>query len=76
MSARAVPVFAFFVTWALVACVIVLSAFFGSMANLFALSSVAVILQYAVTALALFALARQRRAGLVLRQTHGRCRSA
>jgi len=60
MTARGVPARALLVTWALVA--LLLQS--GSRAELFALSSVAVLLQYGVTASALAVLARRRERGL------------
>jgi APA family basic amino acid/polyamine antiporter len=59
-SAKGVPLRALFVTWLLVAGL--LQA--GSLSEFFALSSVAVLAQYGVTALSLLALARRRERGL------------
>ena len=60
MSARGVPSRALLVTWALV--VLLLQS--GSRAELFALSSVAVLMQYGVTAASLAVLARRGERGL------------
>jgi amino acid transporter len=67
MSARNVPVRAFAATWGIVVFIVVSATFFGSLSELFALSSVSVLLQYVVTALSLVELARKRRFGLRLR---------
>jgi len=61
MNARGVPARALLVTWGLV--VVLLQA--RSRAELFALSSVAVLMQYSFTAASLAALARRRERGLV-----------
>jgi len=63
MSARGVPSRALLVTWALV--VLLLQS--GSRAELFALSSVAVLMQYGVTAASLAVLARRGERGLSAR---------
>jgi amino acid transporter len=63
MNARGVPARALLVTWALV--VLLLQA--GSRAELFALSSVAVLMQYGVTASSLAVLGRRRERGLSAR---------
>jgi amino acid transporter len=60
MNARGVPSRALLVTWALVA--LLLQS--GSRAELFALSSVAVLMQYGVTAASLAVLARRQQRGL------------
>ena len=60
MNARGVPARALLVTWALV--VLLLQS--GSRAELFALSSVAVLMQYGVTASSLAVLGRRRERGL------------
>ncbi len=60
VSAKGVPLPALAVTAAVV--VVVVGA--GELAELFALSSIAVLMQYGVTAAALFALARRRSVGL------------
>jgi amino acid transporter len=64
LSARAVPVRAFAVSYVLLFVMLVASAFWGSIGNLLALSSLSVTVQYAVTALALYKLASQRYADL------------
>ena len=64
LSQRAVPLRAFAVTYALLVVVLCANTAWGSIGNLFALSSLAVMLQYAVTAAALVVLAKWRRAGL------------
>jgi amino acid transporter len=64
LSARAVPVRAFIVSYALVFAMLVASALWGSIGNLLALSSLSVTVQYAVTALALFKLASRGQADL------------
>lgn len=61
---RAVPVRAFVVTWAAVLVVTMASFLYGSIGNLFALSTLSVLLQYAVTALALAVLARRNERSL------------
>ncbi len=61
IAPNGVPLRALFVTWLLV--VLLLQA--GSLSEFFALSSVAVLAQYGVTALALIALSRRRERGLV-----------
>jgi len=63
MNARGVPARALLVTWALV--VLLLQS--GSRAELFALSSVAVLMQYGVTASSLIVLGRRRERGLMPR---------
>jgi len=63
MNARGVPARALLVTWALV--VLLLQS--GSRAELFALSSVAVLMQYGVTASSLIVLGRRRERGLTPR---------
>jgi basic amino acid/polyamine antiporter, APA family len=63
MSARGVPLRALAVTWLLVA-VLIQS---GSRGQLFALSSVSVLMQYLVTAAALIVLGRRRERGLTPR---------
>ncbi len=63
VGSRGVPLRALFATWLLV--VALLQA--GSLNEFFALSSVAVLAQYGVTALALLALARRRERGLAPR---------
>jgi APA family basic amino acid/polyamine antiporter len=60
MSARGVPARALFVTWALVSLLLQT----GDRAQLFALSSVAVLIQYGVTAASLAVLARRGERGL------------
>jgi len=64
LSARAVPLRAFGVTYVLLFVMLVASALWGSIGNLLALSSLSVTVQYAVTALALFKLASQKQADL------------
>jgi amino acid transporter len=64
LSARAVPVRAFVVSYALLFAMLVASALWGSIGNLLALSSLSVTVQYAVTALALFKLASRGQADL------------
>jgi len=64
LSARAVPLRAFAVTYVLLFAMLVASALWGSIGNLLALSSLSVTAQYAVTAMALFKLASQRQANL------------
>jgi amino acid transporter len=64
LSARAVPVRAFVVSYVLLFVMLVASALWGSIGNLLALSSLSVTVQYAVTAMALFKLASRRQAGL------------
>jgi amino acid transporter len=66
-SPRAVPLRAFAVTWAAVVATVVGGTLHGSLAALFALSSVAVLAQYAVTAASLARLAMRREHGLVPR---------
>lgn len=63
MSENGVPLRALFVTWLLVS--LLLQG--GELSEFFALSGVTVLLQYGVTALSLFALARRRERGLTLR---------
>lgn len=63
-SKRAVPLRAFAITWAAVLVVTTACFLYGSIANLFALSTVSVLLQYGVTALALALLAQRRERGL------------
>jgi amino acid transporter len=67
LSPRAVPLRAFGVTWAIVVLVVALSTMWGSLGELFALSSVAVVGQYVVTAAALARLAWRREHGLAPR---------
>lgn len=61
---RAIPVRAFVITWAAVVVVMVASFLYGSIGNLFALSTLSVLLQYAVTALSLALLAKRRERSL------------
>jgi len=61
IAPNGVPMRALFITWALVVALLQN----GSLTEFFALSSVAVLAQYGVTALALIALARRREYGLV-----------
>jgi APA family basic amino acid/polyamine antiporter len=63
-DSRAIPLRAFRVTLVLVSLVLVANAFWGSLAELLALSSVSVTMQYAVTAAALWVLASRGTAGL------------
>jgi amino acid transporter len=63
-NARAIPVRAFRVTFVLIGVVLVANAAWGSLADLLALSSVSVTVQYAVTAASLWALASRSAAGL------------
>lgn len=67
MSPRAVPLRAVALTWMAVLVIVTLTSLYGSIASLFALSSVSVILQYAVTSSALATLSRRRERGLALR---------
>lgn len=67
LSARAVPLRSFALTWGAVVVIVAIASRYGSIASLFALSSVSVILQYGVTAAALAALARRRERGLAPR---------
>jgi len=60
VSPAGVPLRALAVTWALVSAIVSL----GELAELFALSSIAVLMQYGVSAAALAALAGRRRLGL------------
>jgi amino acid transporter len=60
-SVSAVPVRALAVTWAVVAVIVSL----GELAELFALSSIAVLMQFGTSALALLVLAMRRERGLV-----------
>jgi APA family basic amino acid/polyamine antiporter len=62
---RAVPTRASFVTAVAVSVVVTSSIVWGSIADLFALSSIFVIIQYGMTAAALFRLAMQKKRGLV-----------
>jgi APA family basic amino acid/polyamine antiporter len=64
LSARAVPQRAFAVTYVLLVTVLAANARWGSIGNLFALSSLSVTLQYGVTAAALAALALRSAEGL------------
>ena len=64
LSARAVPLRAFAVTYVAVFLILVANARWGSIRDLLALSSLTVTLQYAVTASALFVLASREVAGL------------
>jgi basic amino acid/polyamine antiporter, APA family len=64
LSARAVPLRAFAVTFTVVFLILVANARWGSIRDLLALSSLTVTLQYAVTAAALFTLASRQAAGL------------
>jgi basic amino acid/polyamine antiporter, APA family len=64
LSARAVPLRAFGISYLLIFVMLVANAMWGSIGNLLALSSLSVTVQYAVTAMALFKLASQRHAGL------------
>jgi amino acid transporter len=64
LSARAVPLRAFAVTFIVVFLILVANARWGSIRDLLALSSLTVTLQYAVTAAALFTLASRQAAGL------------
>jgi APA family basic amino acid/polyamine antiporter len=61
IGSNGVPMRALFITWLLVVALLQV----GSLSQFFALSSVAVLAQYGVTALALIALARRREHGLV-----------
>jgi basic amino acid/polyamine antiporter, APA family len=63
-SARAVPLRATLVTYALLLAILTASALWGSIKNLLALSSLSVTVQYAVTSGSLFVLARKRSASL------------
>lgn len=63
MSEKGVPLRALFLTWLLVS--LLLQG--GELSEFFALSGVTVLLQYGVTALSLFALARRRERGLSAR---------
>jgi amino acid transporter len=64
LSARAVPLRAFAVTYVLLFAIVLANARWGSIRHLLALSSLSVTLQYAVTAAALFVLATRGAAGL------------
>ena len=64
LSARAVPLRAFAVTYACVFAIMLANARWGSMRDLLALSSLSVTLQYTVTAASLFVLATRGFAGL------------
>jgi APA family basic amino acid/polyamine antiporter len=64
LSERAVPIRALAVTAAVVSVVVTSSIMWGSIANLFALSSISVIIQYGMTAAALFGLAMRGQRGL------------
>ncbi len=63
-SAHAVPLAAVAVTWGAVSAVVAASLAWGSLARLFALSSVSVLVQYAVTAASLGRLASRGERGL------------
>lgn len=69
VSKHGVPRLAFAITWALVLITTTTSFLYGSIANLFALSTISVLLQYVVTAAALFVLAKRRERGLSLKDT-------
>ena len=64
LSARAVPLRAFAVTYAILVVILIANAAWGSIKNLLALSSLSVTLQYTVTAASLFVLASRGTAGL------------
>lgn len=66
-SQNGAPRRAFAISWVLVLVVVTASFLYGSIANLFALSSVSVLLQYVVTAASLWVLARRREQGFVPR---------
>lgn len=66
-SQKGTPRRAFAISWALVLVVTTASCLYGSIANLFALSSISVLLQYVVTAAALWVLARKRERGFAPR---------
>jgi amino acid transporter len=66
-SARAVPVRAFAVTYALLVVMLAANAAWGSVGRLFNLASLSVTLQYGVTAAALFTLASRGERGLAAR---------
>ena len=63
-SARAVPLRAFVVTYAVLLVMLAANAVWGSIGHLLALASLSVTLQYGVTAAALFALASREERGL------------
>lgn len=63
-SQRGVPRRAFAISWALIVAIVVTNFYRGSISNLFALSTISVLLQYIVTAAALMVLARRRERGL------------
>jgi len=66
-SQNGAPRRAFAISWALVLVVTTASFLYGSIANLFALSSISVLLQYVVTAAALWVLSRRGERGFVPR---------
>lgn len=66
-SQNGAPRRAFAISWGLVLVVVTACFLYGSIANLFALSSISVLLQYVVTAASLWVLARRREHGFAPR---------